>query len=383
MSKQVIKIVISGVEGVNKGAELMLYAILAQIENRFPDAEIYLPISQFPKGLGQIKTQLKLRQSPNKIVRFLGKNHFTGLLNRIGFRFKYLNNLRPIKDAKYYIDASGLYFSDQMISSVSIAKDLHILLDGYKKQDTKILYLPQAFGPFEKEASQIAVNAALKYSSILIARDNISMKYLLNLNVKKSYIKQYPDFTSLVQGVVPDEYKFLSNRVCIIPNGQVIRKGIMTKENYIKLIVNLVKTVYDNGYEAFFLDHANDLNLIKECNISIGLNLPIVHGLDAISVKGIIGQSYICISSRFHGVASAFSSGVPCLTTSWNHKYQELLDLYEMRSSLLSLSDDENSKKLQYFLSKENNIKIRRTLLLKNEEVKLQVKEMWKCVWNV
>lgn len=376
--------VISGVEGVNKGAELMLYAILAQIETKFPNAIIYLPISQFPLGFKNIRTSLEIRQSPNKLVRFLGKYHITGILCRLGLKSNYLYNLTPIKNAEYYIDASGLYFSDQMIPSERVAKDLHILLDGYSKQETKIIYLPQAFGPFEKKASQIAVNAALKYSNLIIVRDSISAKYLSSLRLKVgSNIKQYPDFTSLVQGQVPDEYKFLSGRVCVIPNGQVIRKGIMTKESYITLITELIQTVYDNGYEVFFIDHAEDFNIIKECNKKISLNLPIVRGLDAISVKGIISQSYLCISSRFHGVASAFSSGVPCLTTSWNHKYQELLDLYGMENALLSEFKDENCKKVQYFLLKENNVKIREILLSKNEDVKQQVKEMWKCVWTV
>ena len=78
MNDNRIKIVISGVEGVNKGAELMLYSILMEIEKKYPDAVVYLPISQFPKGLGSIRTSLELRQSPDKLVRFLGKHHISG-----------------------------------------------------------------------------------------------------------------------------------------------------------------------------------------------------------------------------------------------------------------------------------------------------------------
>lgn len=383
MKNSIVKIVISGVEGVNKGAELMLYAILHQIEERYPKAIVYLPITQFPNGLKQIKTSLILKQSPNKFVRFLGKYHVTGFLNRIGLRFKYLNNLIPIKDVKYYIDASGLYFSDQMISSERIAKDLHILLEGYRKQGTKIIYLPQAFGPFQKNASKIAVSAALKFSNLVIARDNISRKYLSEVDLPSTNIKQYPDFTTLVQGYVPYEYKYLAGRVCIIPNGQIIRKGIMSKESYVALMTNIINNIYDLGYEAFLLDHADDIQIIKECENSVGLNLPVIKGLDALSVKGIIGQSYLCISSRFHGVASAFSCKVPCLTTSWNHKYQELLDLYGMQTSLLSESLDENLKILKLFLDKDSNSIIRNSLHRKNEIVKQQVMNMWNCVWRI
>lgn len=378
-----IKIVISGVEGVNKGAELMLYAILAQIEERFPNAIIFLPISQFPNGLGTIKTSLTLKQSPNKFVRFLGKNHITGLLNRLGLRFKYLNNLIPIKGACYYLDASGLYFSDQMISSERIAKDLHVLLQGYKKQGTKIIYLPQAFGPFEKKASKIAIDAALRYSDFLTVRDSTSMKYLLGLNTYSTNIKQYPDFTSIVSGIIPPKYNHLTGRVCIIPNSQVIRKGIMLKEDYLNLITHMVTAIYNAGYEAFFLEHANDSILIEECAQTTKYDIPIVSGLDALSVKGLVGQSYLCISSRFHGVASAFSNNVPCLTTSWNHKYQELLELYGMEKALLSSSAAECITKVKYFLDKKVNTNIREELQIKNHMVQEKVKEMWKEIWDI
>lgn len=383
MNKVTPRIVISGVESVNKGAELMLYAILSQIEHRYPNAVVYLPISQFPKGLKCIKTSLILKQNPNKFVRFLGKYHITGILNRLGLRFKYLNNLIPIKDVEYYLDASGLYFSDQMISSRRVASDLHILLEGYSKQGTKIIYLPQAFGPFQTQPSNIAIQAALKYSNLLIARDAISMNYLSKLIPLTEKIKQYPDFTSPIHGVVPQEYLYLKNRVCIILNGQIVRKGIMLKDQYFALVTSMINTIYDAGYESFFLDHANDLGLIKECSKYVSYDIPIVSNLDALSIKGIIGQSYLCISSRFHGVASAFSGGVPCLTTSWSHKYQELLSIYGMETSLLSESNEDNLIKIRKLLNPEDNARVRAQLLAKNETVEKCTKDMWECVWSI
>lgn len=383
MNKEKTRIVISGVEGVNKGAELMLYAILSQIEQRYPNAEVFLPISQFPNGLKCIKTSLVLKPNPNKLVRFLGKYHITGILNRLGLRFKYLNNLLPIKDVKYYLDASGLYFSDQMIASKRTAVDLHILLEGYKQQGTKIIYLPQAYGPFHTQPSNIAIQAALKYSNLLIVRDTISMGYLTKLMPLTDIVKHYPDFTSPIHGIVPLEYSYLKNRVCIILNSQIVRKGTMQKDQYIALMTNMINTIYDVGYESFFLDHANDINLIKECRKYLSYDIPIVSNLDALSVKGIIGQSYLCISSRFHGVASAFSGGVPCLTTSWSHKYQELLRIYGMEALLLSGSNEDNLIKVRKLLNPEENARVKAQLLAKNEMVERSVKEMWECVWDI
>lgn len=377
------KIVVSGVEGVNKGAELMLYAILKEIEVRFPDADVYLPISQFPLGLKKINTSLQLRPSPNRFVRFLGKYHITGLLARLGLRSKYLYNLYPVKGTKYYLDASGLFFSDQMISSEVIAKDLNVLLKGYQDQGTKIIYLPQAFGPFCQNPSQNAIEVALEHSDLVCVRDDKSMDYLMSLGNHQRNIKKYYDFTGSLTGTIPLEYQYLSGRVCLILNTQVIRKGIMGEKEYLNLFRSIIETIHENGYKTFLLDHANDYELSKKCCTMVSYDIPIISGLDALDVKGIISQSYLCISSRFHGVVSSFSSCVPCLTTSWNHKYQELLHLYDMSDALLSTSVVDCVEKVKKYLSVEMNREVREKLRLKKEPINNNIEEMWRHVWSV
>ena len=71
-----MKIVLSGVETNNKGAELMLYAILQEVERRFPDAEVYLPYYRIKQGTKYVHTNLKFKTTPwSEIVEklnFLG-----------------------------------------------------------------------------------------------------------------------------------------------------------------------------------------------------------------------------------------------------------------------------------------------------------------------
>ena len=378
-----MRIVVSGVEGVNKGAELMLYAILREIENLYPNAEIYLPISQFPCGLNKIKTSLRLKQNPNKFVRFLGKYHITGMLNRLGLKSKYLNNLLPIKGVEYYLDASGLFFSDQMIKNKRIAQDLKILLGGYRNQGTKIIYLSQAFGPFNTDHSKRAVSVVLEFADMLIARDTTSVHYLGQLGGDMKKIRHFHDFTGTVKGVVPDHCKHLSGRVCIIPNSQIIWKGIMSRDEYLLYMRKIVESVYNNGHEAFFLNHAGDRELICEILKGVPRNIPVISGLDALEVKGVIGKSYLCVSSRFHGVVSSFSQCVPCLTTSWNHKYEELLKLYEMEESLMPSDPSQLENMISHFLLKDATENMRVKLNEKNEMVANDIRNMWETIWKL
>ena len=59
-----MKIVLSGVETNNKGAELMLYAILQEIERKYPKAEVYIPVFAVKQGLDYIHTNLIIKEKP-------------------------------------------------------------------------------------------------------------------------------------------------------------------------------------------------------------------------------------------------------------------------------------------------------------------------------
>lgn len=153
----------------------------------------------------------------------MGKHHISGILSRLGFRSDYLYNLYPIKDAAYYLDASGLYYSDQMITSDVIAEDLEKLLKRYHQQGTKIIYLPQAFGPFQEQASKTAIDVALKYSDLVMARDDQSLSYLASRSDGSDKICKHFDFTGVLSGSCPPKYEWLAVGFSYIVAGRLYR----------------------------------------------------------------------------------------------------------------------------------------------------------------
>ena len=102
-----MKIVLSGVETNNKGAELMLYAILQEIERKWPDAEMYISRLHVLQGLDYVETPLIMHNFPFESL--IGRFHINGILRRLKLPMIYAMNF--IK-GDYFLDGSGFLFSD-------------------------------------------------------------------------------------------------------------------------------------------------------------------------------------------------------------------------------------------------------------------------------
>lgn len=381
-----MKIVLSGIETNNKGAELMLYAILQEIDRKFPEAEVFVPVFAIKQGLKYIKTSVNLKEKPYaSLKRTAAKLHISGILRRLHLPYLFLKDTGIIKDANYFIDASGFAFSDQWNPNDECVKIWEYVLKGYHKQSTKIVFLPQAFGPVEKPNTKRLIALLNQYADIIMPREKVSLHYLRQCNVDESKLHLFTDFTSLVNGEFPPQYGYLKNAVCIIPNMRMIDKGVIGMKNYLNILTKIVAMSQSMGHKVFLLNHegAGDEQLAFRCKEKINGNIDVVTGLNALEVKGLIASSYLCISSRFHGVASALNSCVPCLATSWSHKYAELFKDYGMNDCVLDLNDtEEYTSKILSFLENEHNYMIRKLLKTKKSEITEETKEMWKQVWS-
>lgn len=381
-----MRIVLSGIETNNKGAELMLYAILQEIERKFSDAEVYVPIFAIKQGLSYVKTSVNLKEKPYaSLIKTAAKLHISGILRRLHFPYLFLQDTNIIKDANYFIDASGFAFSDQWNPDLEIVKKWEHILKGYHEQGTKLVFLPQAFGPVEKPNTKKLIALLNEYADIIMPREKVSLEYLRRCHVDKGKLHLFTDFTSLVNGEFPSQYEHLKNAVCIIPNIRMIDKGIINMQDYLDILTKIVAMSQSMGRKVFLLNHegAGDERLAFSCKERVKGYIDVVTGLNALEVKGLIASSYLCISSRFHGVASALNSCVPCLATSWSHKYAELFNDYNMNDCVLDLNNAEKyMSKMHSFLEDGLNQKIREQLRTKTSEITKETEEMWKQVWS-
>ena len=99
---------------------------------------------------------------------------------------------------------------------------------------------------------------------------------------------------------------------------------------------------------------------------------------DPLVLREVISNSQFCVSSRFHGVLTSFSNNVPCIGTSWSHKFDELYEDYKLDKFLI---DPSEIKKLNKLIDLLKDQKYRKIISMKIEkrgnELQLKVNEMW------
>jgi colanic acid/amylovoran biosynthesis protein len=164
----------------------------------------------------------------------------------------------------------------------------------------------------------------------------------------------------------------------------MVDKGVITLQDYLRIIKAIIREVNVSGRTAFLLNHEG-LGDEKLCfTLSKETGLDVLTGLNALEVKGVISKSYLCISSRFHGVASALNSDVPCLATSWSHKYEELFKDYGQTECVLDISNlEETIKKVKSYLDPAINQTVKTNINMFVPKIKDQTMKMWKAIWAI
>lgn len=379
-----MKIFLSGVETKNKGAELMLYAILQEVEKEYPNAIVYMPRHMVTCGLQGVKTSLDFRFLP--CGKFEDKFRISGLFGKLHLPYWLMPHKILLGKMDYYIDGSGFKFSDQFNISNRYANYLNAQLKQLKKEGTRIVYLPQAFGPFEKAVSKKILTTLNCYASVIMPREKVSFSFIKESGlVDIGKVKMNTDFTSLVAGVFPSNYDHLRNKICVIPNRQMINKKVLSLDDYISFLQTIIIEGKKTGFGVYLLNHEGkgDELLCHQINERLQDKVEIVSGLNALEVKGLISSAFLVISSRFHGIASALNTCVPCLATSWSHKYKELFADYQMTDCILPLNDNKKTiSMIDDYIREEKNKEIRTILSQKIPQIKERTIKMWNLVWD-
>lgn len=382
-----MKYVLSGIETMNKGAELMLYAILQQIGLHDSDAVVYVPNYALHQGISYLKTDVDVRYKFNRNIEKIAETlHIPGMMRRLGVSDIIFTDHYPLRDIDYFIDASGFQFSDQWPSTKYRLMYWEKKLSYYHAHGTKCIFLPQAFGPINDINTKKLISIIGMYADLIFPREEVSLNYMLHAGVNPSKMCVKTDFTSLVDGMFPSEYEHLRGQVCFIPNCRMLDRSNMTIDKYKSLLNLVIEEAESVGRKVYLLNHEgiHDESIAYKLSRLSCKNLTVVSGLNALEVKGLISASYLCITSRYHGLASALNSCVPSLCTSWSHKYECLYRDYDIPNGVL---DTENIDKVGTIINQYLNPQFQYDYKIKLSKgidlVKASSLDMWMKVWKI
>lgn len=363
-----MKILIRGAGFENKGAEAMMRVVQREIGRRLSSVSFHSGVFLRERSFAYQSGFVPLFYAPSSRMQLLRKLPFLPripeyLLARknpdfsqaIKTNTKAAYEINAIGSIDAVIDVSGFAYSDSCAWGKDAVKVTQAWTEYCHVKNKPYIFMSQAWGPFDKPEIAGPTRTICEKSSLLISRDDESTKYLAKLqNVHSSSIRQAPDIAFCFGGAPPEVGRTIIRGlglsedrpiIGVVPNMRVYERlpGVGADNQYVKLLISLV-------------DHCTAKLGAKVLLMPNEIKVSGAHGPDdrflcclvasqiknaehccavrdyypAETVKSILGQLDMLISSRFHSLVFALSEGVPVLALGWSHKYQELLRPFDL-----------------------------------------------------
>jgi len=371
----------------NKGAAGMVIALVQNLCIRYPTVNITL-MSYYP-----LQDQ-KLNRYPNldivsgtpfglvilfflSVIAFIFK--FVGLQNEI---CKMHKGLKAIDECDLFFDVGGVSFVDgrEKYLPFNILWILPALI--LKKQVIKV---SQALGPFEKFINRFFAQIFLPRIDLICARGRKTAMFLEYIGLKN--FKQYPDiaFTLKLDDIREEVIKrntFQSREKIVVgisPSQVVYNNCLKTGIDYPRIICGFIEQLLSKNYYVVLIPHSarngslktrnNDLIILEIISSQLKNReaaFQIKEELTPSELRLIIGKVDFFITSRFHALISALYMKVPSLVIGWSHKYNELLNDFNLQNTALDFSELDNEILWNKFKELENKADIIRERINQN-----------------
>ena len=333
---------IKGVQFVNKGASLMLRAVVDRLRAVVPGVEFALtpgPNAPFQRVAGMGAWQrLRLPGAPfdADAACYRLPRRVRDVARRYGIVME--------PDVSAVLDASGFAYGAAWGNAAldSTAEELERLA----KHGKPYVFLPQAFGPFADAPAARRFGHALSRAALICAREPESRDHLARLAGQPlPNLEVFPDFTLTAPGQSEAAARWGVDRstALLIPNEHMrgpLNPDPAWRSGYIALVAALAARLAERGFSVRVLNHEGrtDAAACAELRAATG-SPPVIDEEDPLALKGVIGAAGLTVCSRYHGCVSSMSQGVPCLGTAWSHKYQALFDEFGQPGHVLSRCD--------------------------------------------
>lgn len=342
------KVLVTGGELLNKGAQAMTFAVVGEVKNRYPDADVYLLSARDARRTEREQSNLKFEILPWDIRMKLR----SFVLLRFFIKNKYFSPQQEktmwlvVMDADLVIDVSGFCLSSQFPNLTVLNYLLGLYL--FKKRKIPVILFPQSFGPFAFEGLlapvlKKAIKHYLRYPALIYAREKQGEQMLNKIGVSRnvstsldSVIRLKPARPEVIwheppRFVVPE---IVSGAVGIVPNQKIMTNN--RGNDLYSLYCDMIGRLLSEGRHVYLLRHSfEDLEIIQNIKQLFLLESRVVvlgEDYDSKTLMNIISNFDFVIVSRYHALVHAYKCAVPALVLGWAVKYQELMLHFEQKN---------------------------------------------------
>ena len=370
------RILITGANFGNKGAQSMLFTTVSEIRKRFPNAEIFFEHtdSESIKSLGFNFDEIFFNRG------------FIGVNNGVLITRKFRNSWGSVDDSikifptlDLIVDVSGFSLGSKWGISSPIYYTNIIRIA--KQFEIPVILMPQSFGPFDFREHQTEIDALIReflsYPVKIFAREKDGYESLLKYGLKN--VVWHPDLVLSSKNLDPSEIFTKTkifyipqvenkNSVGILPNMRSFDHGnpFQTFQIYFQLIEFLL----DEGKEIYLFRHSfEDLEACTwlksmfedDSRVKIWNN-----DFSCFEYDEVCQQFEFLIVGRFHGVVHAYRNGIPCIILGWAVKYQELAEQIFQTKYIFDITkpDCDIEKIFDSIRDMENNLELNRRMIL-------------------
>jgi len=324
---------IKGVQFRNKGAYLMLLACLQGLKAKDKNFELVLspgPNLPYPERARHGAWQkLAFRRKGLDLTGMLGK--LPGPLLRLFKRYGMVTE----RDLDLILEASGFAYGDQW--PLAFLQNTAKEVVRFGKAGKPFIFMPQAFGPFTSKESKAAMRDIISHARLIFVRDPVSLAHLQScVEVLPEHVILTPDFTVGLSPLANSEIPELTMPfAALIPNSKVVSKynhanAEAMRQQYVAAFAAAADYLTVLGLQPVLVNHEGKEDAELCAEIAALSPCGLVQIEDPLAVKAFIGKAELAVSSRFHGAVNALSQGVPCIATSWSHKYHAMMSDFGM-----------------------------------------------------
>lgn len=198
---------------------------------------------------------------------------------------------------------------------------LEVLNNIVLEKSNKIILTGCSLEPESLDKEMIDI---LKEFTLIIARESITYKALLDKNFKNVYLVPDPAFV-LPTGAVENANLFFNKETI----GINISPLIIRNQKIMSNIYNLINGILENyDYNILFIPHVDMnnnsdyivMNKIKEKYFADNKRIEIIKSNSATKIKGYISKCKILIAARTHASIAGYSNCIPTLVLGYSIK---------------------------------------------------------------